>query len=148
VKYLVAISLVAFLPSAPAQNPPVKPIDPSKTIPVVARGVGPVPGALLCPDMDTVRALFDQYAASVEDRMQDRVTGGESALIRGSATPAPKPAGWGCVLVKAGTRMLLEKGHIVPVVRVSLPNGDKVRGVTQENMFSRLAVTPPSPGQY
>jgi hypothetical protein len=140
VKTICGILLVVSSTVCAAQVRPIKPIDPSQTLPVYAKGLGAVPGALICSDAQTVSALFHEYSNHWEEAMQDRVTGGQSVLLRGEATPEPKPADWGCALVKPGTRMLLEKGNVVPVVRVTLPNGNKIRGVTQASMFQS---TPP-----
>src|ERR1700728_4542369 len=62
------------------QNRPIKAIDPSKTIPVVVNGVGPVPGALVWPDMDT-----DWHMANLGSRVlglcEQRVVGDWEGLF-------------------------------------------------------------------
>jgi TPR repeat protein len=95
-----------------------------------------VPGAVVCADHDTVALMYDLYSAHWSDTMQDKITNGQSQLIRGKATPAPDLEAHGCSLFPAGTPMTLERGNIVPVVSVKLPNGRVVRGVTLQAMIT------------
>jgi TPR repeat protein len=95
-----------------------------------------VPGAIICADHDTVALMYDLYSAHWSDTMQDKLTNGQSQLLRGKATSAPDLEAYGCSLILAGTPMTLERGNIVPVVSVKLPNGKVVRGVTLQAMIT------------
>lgn len=111
--------------------------EPRNTIAVTARALSVVPGAIICRDHQTVSLMFDWYAQHWRDAQQDKLTRGQSRLIRGDSAPAPDPEAYGCVLVPAGTSMMLERGNIVPVVRVRQPDGTIVRGVTLTGMISK-----------
>lgn len=105
--------------------------------PVRAVKLRVVPGAIVCPDHETVVLMYDIYTAHWTDTMQDRMSNGQSELLRGRATPAPNLEAHGCSLFPAGTPMTLERGNIVPVVSVKLPNGKVVRGVTLQSMITK-----------
>jgi hypothetical protein len=107
-----------------------------KTRPVVARAVGPTPGAILCADYQTVSVLLHLYSLHWEQSAQDTYSNGQSQLVRGKAMPAPDPAEFGCILVEPGTTMQLETGNTVPIVDVQLPSGKTARGVTLPTMFA------------
>ena len=107
-----------------------------KTIAVTARGVSVVPGAIICPNHDTVSLMFDLYVAHWTDTQQDALTHGQSRLLRGDPTPAPDLKFYGCALLPPGTRMTLERGNIVPVVTATLPDGTSIRGVTLAAMIA------------
>ncbi|MGC9953638.1 MAG: tetratricopeptide repeat protein [Rhizomicrobium sp.] len=102
---------------------------------VTARGVSVVPGAIVCPDHDTVRLIFDMYVAHWTDAQQDAMTNGQSRLLRGKPSPAPDLKLYGCALLPSGTHMMLERGNIVPIVTAKLPDGTTIRGVTLEAMI-------------
>lgn len=135
---LMAYSFVASAQSASQAERP-------KPITVKATGIGAAPGAIVCRDMNTVSVMLDWYSAHWEDSMQDRVTNGQSKLVRGPSTQAPTLSRFGCYLAKPGTPMLLDRSHIVPVVSFRLPNGRVVRGVTQENMLIETKARLPNP---
>jgi hypothetical protein len=97
---------------------------------VLARGAGVVPGAIICPDMQTWRFVFRQYGQHWTEDHQDTVTHGQSKLLRGDAAPSPDLETYGCALVSAGSSMILEANEIVPIVSALLPNGRSIRGVT------------------
>lgn len=128
--------LILALPLAVSAQAP-------KPIVVTARAIGAAPGAIVCRDMDTVEVMFHQYSAHWEDSMQDRVTGGQSRLIRGPAAQTPTLSRFGCYLAKPGTPMQLDQRYIVPVVSFRLPSGKTVRGVTMEDMFKRIPTESP-----
>ena len=107
-----------------------------KFVPVKAVKLPVVPGAIVCADHDTVALMYDLYSAHWSDTMQDKLTNGQSQLLRGKATSAPDLEAYGCSLILAGTPMTLERGNIVPVVSVKLPNGKVVRGVTLQAMIT------------
>jgi hypothetical protein len=102
---------------------------------VTARGVSVVPGAIVCPDLNTVDLMFDLYANYWSDAMQDTMTHGEAQLIRGEPAPKPQFEMYGCALLAPGTRLTMESGHVVPVVTAKLPNGKTIRGVTLPSMI-------------
>jgi TPR repeat protein len=97
---------------------------------VLARGAGVVPGAIICPDMQTWRFVFRQYGEHWTEDYQDTLTRGESKLLRGDAVPGPDLEAYGCALVSAGSPMILENNEIVPIVSAVLPHGTSIRGVT------------------
>jgi TPR repeat protein len=102
---------------------------------VTARGVSVVPGAIVCPDYNTVNLMFELYATHWADTYQDVLSNGQSRLLRGRPAPAPDPKFYGCALVPPGTPMILERRNIVPVVTVKLADGTTIRGVTSPAMF-------------
>jgi hypothetical protein len=106
---------------------------------VIGKGVGPVPGVLICPDLTTLQVLFQAYADYWSESMQDRLTGGQASLIRGQSADNPDPESVGCYLAESGTHMVLENGFMVPVVTADTTSGVRVRGVTQQNMFSKIS---------
>jgi hypothetical protein len=93
-----------------------------------------VPGALVCPNYETTTLVSDIYQHSLEERLQDAVTGGQSKDVRGESQSAPDPKDYDCILVKPGTRMLLEDGKIVSVVYVQTSKG-WIRGITIDAMM-------------
>jgi hypothetical protein len=107
-----------------------------KFVAVTARGVSVVPGAIVCPNHDTVSLMFDLYVAHWTDTQQDALTNGQSRLLRGRPTPAPDLKLYGCALLPPGTPMMLERGNIVPVVTATLPDGTMIRGVTLAAMIA------------
>lgn len=107
---------------------------PIKASRVLAKSLGPVPGAIVCADLHTAQKLYAAYGAYFSDHLQDVLTGGQSELLRPSV-PRPNPVVYGCVLIKPQTVMLLKGGTIVPVVRVDLPRGKTVIGVTLPGMY-------------
>jgi hypothetical protein len=105
-------------------------------IAVVANGVGVIPGALVCANMNTLQMLSALYAQAWEVNLRAKLTHGQSSLIEGDPTSAPDPEEYGCELFSPGTPMLLEHGNVVPVVRALRPNGEIFRGVTIDQMTS------------
>jgi hypothetical protein len=103
---------------------------------VSARALGVVPGALVCPDHSTLTIVFRLYAIRWEQTMQDKLTKGESRLLRGPATPLPDVETFGCTLIPPGTPMTLERKTPVPVVVVKTASGEAARGVTLPGMIA------------
>jgi hypothetical protein len=102
---------------------------------VIAKGVGPAPGAVVCHDLATVSAMVDLYAASLEERMQAIATGGASSRVNGTPLPPPDLARHGCALAKPGTELrLLSFDQAEAVVSLRLSTGREFKGVTQLNM--------------
>lgn len=89
---------------------------------VIAKGSGPVPGALVCPDFRALQAGFRSFSA-----------------YRG-----PRPGYFGCTLVPPGTLMTVvgEDPGGAPVVSALLPDGQPVRGVTLNGMVERFVPKP------
>jgi len=104
---------------------------------VTAKGLGIVPGAIVCPSFAAVSQMFDRYSAHWEDSMQDSMTKGQSRLYRGQPASAPNLKTYGCVLLQPGTRMTLDNQNVVPVVSAKLSNGTTVKGVTLGGMIAR-----------
>lgn len=95
-----------------------------------------MPGAIVCPDHATTSLMFDLYVQYWRDLLQDRLTHGQSRLLRPTAEK-PDPERLGCALIPPGTPMLLELGMIVPVVTAKLPDGRTIRGVTLSDMIAK-----------
>jgi hypothetical protein len=110
--------------------------SPQTPITVTAKGVGPVPGAVVCRNMARVSEIVDLYAESMEERMQAAFTGGASSSVNGSPLKVPDLQRYGCALAKPGTMMTLESEGVAPVVRFKTEKGRVFRGVTQSNMYS------------
>lgn len=117
-----------------------------------ARGVSVVPGAIVCPDYNTVRSMFDRYVAHWTDLQQDALTNGQARLLRGQPTSAPDLGVYGCALLPSGTpMMMMERGNVIPVVTAKLADGTTIRGVTLPAMIGEAAeasqsnVQPPQP---
>jgi TPR repeat protein len=106
------------------------------TTPVAARGVGVVPGAIICPDYATLTLVIRFYSSDWERRSRAGVTKGQSKFLDGESS-APDLESYGCVLVAPGTLMALESNHVVPVVTVKLQGGRVVRGVTLPAMTGK-----------
>jgi hypothetical protein len=102
--------------------------------PMLAKGAGEVPGALICPDYQTAQVMFDWYSAHKMDELEDSVTGGRSRARR-QPFSAPVLRRYGCTLVVPGTPLALERGNAYPVVSAKLPNGQRVRGITFPSMM-------------
>jgi len=103
---------------------------------VVARGLTAAPGAIICSNMNATSLLFDAYAESWSEQMQERLTNGQSRLINGKPMEAPNPTAYGCELIKPGTAMQMEQGNLVPVVIAKLADGTQIRGVTLGDMVT------------
>ena len=110
-----------------------------------------MPGAIVCPDYNTVRSMFDRYVAHWTDLQQDALTNGQTRLLRGQPTSAPDLGVYGCAVVSPGTPMILEDGNVIPVVMAKLADGTTIRGVTLPAMIGEAAeasqsnVQPPQP---
>jgi hypothetical protein len=120
----------------PTQEREAEKQPPPNTVPVIARGAGVVPGAIVCPDFQTVSTVFHQYSDYWEDAQQDAMTHGQSRLLRGEPTPRPDFALYDCALVVSGTPMRMEVGNIVPLVTAQLPDGSTIKGVTLPPMIT------------
>jgi hypothetical protein len=103
---------------------------------VIARSVGFVPGALICPDHDTLAMVYQLYAHYMERLIQDRMTNGLSRSIHGAPAAPPDAETFGCAFVDSGTKMSLEQRTPAPVVSVQIANGLTMRGVTLPGMIA------------
>lgn len=124
-----------FASSDPSITPPTQRSQ-VKGRPVTARGLGAVPGALICPDHETLTTVFQLQGVHWEEAMQDRLTNGTSRLLRGPAIQAPEPSDFDCALLPAGTPMILVRQTPLPVVSAKLANGETVTGVTLTGMIA------------
>jgi hypothetical protein len=93
------------------------------------------PGAFICPSYEAAQQLDNLYARHWEDLLQDKLTHGQSRLMRGEGVGEPNPRFLGCVVVASGTPATLEHGNMVQVVTATLPNDSTIRGVTLAWMF-------------
>lgn len=109
---------------------------------VQARGSGILPGAIICPDLQAVRLMQMQFARHWEETTQDRLTRGQSGLIRGKATAYPDFAAFGCALIPAGQILKIEVEKPIPIVSAQLPGGTVIRGVTFSTMYQGNSPSP------
>jgi hypothetical protein len=108
----------------------------AKTFPATARGVGVVPGAIVCPNLGLVQSMLSAYSASVADDVQDTISNDQSRLVRGEPIPKPDFDTFGCALLSNGTAMRFEtETWAGPMVSATLPSGKRIRGITLESMF-------------
>src|ERR1700733_4120858 len=105
---------------------------------VIARGLSVVPGAIICSDYATVAAIFQLYTTHWEETVQDKLTHGDSRLLRGAAMPLPDLQAYGCTLLTPGTPMTLARKTPVPVVIVTTSDGETIKGVTMPGMIKGL----------
>jgi hypothetical protein len=121
---ILALTLLSLLPLHTSAAP--------RKAQVIARGSGPVQGAIVCPDF---RALQTGYRSLTSRR-------------------GPPPEYFGCAFVAPGTIMSLEGEDPggAPLVSAVLPDGRPVRGVTLRDMVEtfepkarKAAVSPPKP---
>jgi hypothetical protein len=105
----------------------------------VAKSVGQVPGAIVCPDFPSVQVVFDLYSQYWGDAMQDRMYGADRArVLRGPSTPVPDPTLYGCSLLAPGTPIEIQRGVFgLPMVIAKSPDGTMIRGVTLPDMVSK-----------
>ena len=125
----------------------------------VAQELNGAPGAIVCPDFKTVGQLYEFYTKHWEDSTQDRLTGGQSTVIRTPSTPVPDPADYGCTLLEPGTLVEATTGagilSGIPSVTARLGDGRFVHGVTLPSMLDKTrrsldgaaeTLSPPSTG--
>jgi hypothetical protein len=106
------------------------------TIPIFARGVSVVPGAIVCPNLPALQLTFSLYTESWSENMSDKMTHGQSRLVDGNPIPSPNFEYYGCALIPSGTQMLfVTESGVGPIVRSKLPNGKTIRGLTLESMI-------------
>lgn len=111
----------------------------SKAHEVIAQGIDMVKGAVVCSSYSTAQMIFQEtesarrFKAGVSLEMQRQFL-----LINGyDKGREPDMSIFGCVLVPAGTSMVIDDGNIVPVVSGRLPNGMPFAGVTLPAMIAR-----------
>lgn len=104
------------------------------TVPGVTKGYRYMIGAIVCPDYDRVRLIWDLYGEAVEEHMLASATHGQSELLHGRAYTGPNVGAIGCNIVPAGTPVQWERDKIVPVISGRLPSGKPFRGVTMFEM--------------
>jgi len=121
---------------APQPAPPINPSHPNATE-VTASALSAAPGAIVCQDYATVQLVFRIYTAHWQDSLQDRLTKGQSKLLRGESSPEPVPEVYGCMLVPPGTSMLQDPGNVVPVVTFKRSDGSYFKGVTMAPMIRK-----------
>jgi hypothetical protein len=107
----------------------------------VATSFMAAPGAIVCQDFASLRLVFDLYSHHWEDTMQDKLTNGQSQVLRGPPSPTPDLKVHGCSLVRPGTPVYVENSDAfttgIPKVSTKLPDGTMVRGVTLPKMLSK-----------
>jgi hypothetical protein len=110
-----------------------------------SHGAGIVPGAIICPDFQTTRDMFERYTAAAEDKMRYAIaqqqTGGHAREMYGDPPHGVDLAAYGCALIPSGQKMKLG-GYLygqIPMVIAKLPNGKEIKGVTLPYMATRSA---------
>jgi hypothetical protein len=102
---------------------------------VVARGVGVVPGAIVCPDFATFKLMFSLYTESWSENASNVMTKGLSGEVNGPPIPSPDFRRHGCALLPRGTPMRLQSNNGAwSVVTAKLPSGKTIRGITLPSM--------------
>jgi hypothetical protein len=104
--------------------------------PAVAKAVGAVPWAIICPDERTDDAMFHAIGEYVVEKLQEGVTHGQSVLVQGKPV-FPDAEAWGCVLVPAGTPLSVDSKNIVPIASAESADGRIYTGVIGAGMFTR-----------
>lgn len=104
--------------------------------PMIATALNAAPGAIVCPDFQSVEILFDVYSESWEERASNAFTHGAYQKINGEPLPAPDPAAYSCLVLKPGTRVMLSTGAGAPDIVATLPAGNRIRGVTLPAMLT------------
>lgn len=126
----------ALDPTAELIYEPAKdPSGPSR-IPMIAVSLNAAPGAIVCPSMNLVGVLFDQYSEAWGEHFSNAETGGGYEKVNGKPMDAPDPVSYGCEVLKPGTRVMAINVNMMPDLVAVLPNGDKIRGVTLESMLA------------
>lgn len=98
-----------------------------------AKGLNEFPGALVCPDFDAERLMFDWINQAFEEHFQDVITGGRSEILHQSPG-GPNLALHGCAIIPAGTAIDINAGMgRIPIVR-AIVNGQIIEGVTLADM--------------
>jgi hypothetical protein len=92
-----------------------------------------IQGALVCPDLQTTEMLVHMFSRSLDDSVAEQVFGPNSRLVTRPAQK-PDPADYGCRIIAAGTRVLVQFKLGVPVVTAAL-DGKKITGVTEPWML-------------
>jgi len=100
----------------------------------IAHGMNSSPSAIVCNDLDTVQMVLHLYSVAWEEHMQDKLTRGQSRLIRGEAAENPDPEVYGCTSIPEGTPLRVRNWRYAPVIKATLPDGTEVTGVTMQGM--------------
>lgn len=133
---LIALPLLLAAASAGAQSPSI----------VYAKPVGVVPGAIICPDYNTLTTVFDLFNDAWEDHAASAMTAGKSELVNGKALDYPIVSEYGCAFAKPGTKMeATDSGIGAPMVSYVREDGRKVKGITLPGMVSAENVTQKQP---
>lgn len=106
--------------------------------PTVARAAMPfVPGAIVCPDLETVDLMSRWMQQNSTEAFADIITKGQYSMARRPLPPVTAYlARLGCAFVPAGEPLtVLGWNGPYPRVEASLPGGRKLRGTTYPNML-------------
>jgi uncharacterized protein YecT (DUF1311 family) len=142
-------------PPSPVQQPAVAPARPAEplvqstrtaldglglAITTAKAGVGHIPGAIVCPDVDTVEAMMDlveRHEGETAIAAKSPAFADNLRLYQGGPTPMPDLADAGCVLVPAGSRIAVGLVHSQGVAEVKAldDDGSVVSGVTLLSML-------------
>jgi len=110
---------------------------------VYSHSAGIVPGAIVCPDLPTTQAMYQQYVAAAEGQagyaIMQRHTGHARELY-GAPPGDVDLAAYGCVLIPGGQKMEFRGAPFgVPLVTVRLKGGKRLQGVTLPSMVAAQA---------
>ena len=109
----------------------------------VAKPIVAVPGALVCANVEEIKAVADMYNEHWGETQQDAMSGGKSVLLRGQSVPAPDPRVYGCYLLPPGTPIQAENsplgnmtvgGYLWATAKLS--DGTIAHGLTPSNMLA------------
>ncbi len=107
----------------------------------VARPWMTAPGAIVCPDLQTVQLLQHLYADQWEVTARNSITSGQSTLLEGQPQPVD-PSLYGCSLLSSGTPVQAsDPGELLrgvaALVKATLPDGTTVQGITSLGMLDK-----------
>lgn len=143
--FVALVFVFSQLPESPENAKPETVERPSIPEPplhpnAVARALNAAPGAIVCPNLQSVSSLFHLYSEHWEQETRSRMTNGQSESIEGPVSPAPNPADYGCWLLPPGTPVEAMNGEGllsgIPVVTGRLQDGTMVHGVTLVAMLA------------
>lgn len=134
------LAITATLSSATASGQSNEVSKPTNPTPVIAQPTFYSREAIVCENHQSLMSMQSSNQYVGEQRHLYKVLGPERyKLYYGDLPTAPNPKYYGCILVKAGTPMLLDPMSKMPliIVTVKLINGKVFKGVTSANMIKR-----------
>lgn len=104
----------------------------------VTKSLDLVDGALVCRDYQTAEYVYGELNKARHFRKTLPPELVKHAELAGTAPIEPRPVDFGCVLVPAGTTVMVSPDLGIPQVRGQLSGGYPFEGVTLPYMISRM----------